>query len=76
MLKLFISIISFSLIFSLVKIPFKTKENPINQNLTYIDSRVKNFEMGEIFIGEPPQKIRLNIATSYYHFIIATSKKK
>ncbi len=76
MLKLFISILSFSFIFSLVKIPFKTKENPINQNLTYIDSRVKNFEMGEIFIGEPPQKIRLNIATSYYHFIIATSKKK
>ena len=66
MLKLFISILSFSFIFSLVKIPFKTKENPIKQGLTYVDSRVRNYEMGEIFIGEPSQKIRLIIATSYY----------
>ena len=76
MLKLLISTLLFSFIFSIIKIPFKTKENPIKQGLTYVDSRVRNYEMGEIFIGEPSQKIRLIIATSYYHFIIANSKEK
>jgi hypothetical protein len=63
-------------IFSIIKIPFKTIENKIDKNHTYLHSLRKNLEMAEINIGEPIQTIKLHIGTSYYHFIIANSKKK
>ena len=76
MMKILISILLFSHIFSIIKIPFKTIENKIDKNHTYLHSLRKNLEMAEINIGEPIQTIKLHIATSYYHFIIANSKKK
>ena len=74
MMKILISILLFSHIFSIIKIPFKTIENTIDKNHTYLHSLRKNLEMAEINIGEPIQTIKLHIATSYYHFIIANSK--
>ena len=76
MMKILISILLFSHIFSIIKIPFKTIENKIDKNHTYLHYLRKNLEMAEINIGEPIQTIKLLIATSYYHFIIANSKKE
>ena len=74
MLKLLTAITIFSYIHSIIKIPFKTIINPIEENLTYIDSLKENNEMIEINIGNPLKKIQLFLKTTYYQFIIPNSK--
>ena len=76
MLKLLTAITIFSYIHSIIKIPFKTIINPIEENLTYIDSLKENNEMIEINIGNPLKKIQLFLKTTYYQFIIPNSKMK